>query len=344
MNLRRRQRGFLLNPFRFAGTTQSGAMSVSGAESVVTMAGAAVGSMTLSSIAEAGIAWDSGQATSGALSMIAESVATMVGASIASAPVSSTAEALATFQLAPPSLTVDAADFDGTNDDLGRATLTAQANSKSGIFSVWLRPDALANVNIFDGLDTGVFSTAFNMLISNVAAGDWDLLLLTTAGATVIDYRCTAGGRLTTGAWQNILCSWDASTTTLHMYRNDVDAKGAGIINNAEACHGIVDEWSVGDFSGGGGGRYDGGMAELYFAPGQYIDLSVEANRRKFISATGKPVDLGSTGATPTGTAPLVYLHLSDGETANNFAVNRGTGGNFTVTGALGTYASSPSD
>jgi hypothetical protein len=88
----------------------------------------------------------------------------------------------------------------------------------------------------------------------------------------------------------------------------------------------------------------DGGMAELFFAPGQFLDFSVQSNRRKFRSSGGKPISLGADGSTPTGTKPLIYLHLDDAETANNFATNRAGNGNLTVTGALTTRATSPSD
>lgn len=56
--------------------------------------------------------------------------------------------------------------------------------------------------------------------------------------------------------------------------------------------------------------------------------------------ATGKPVDLGADGSTPTGTAPGVYLTGG----AATFATNLGTAGSFAVTGTLTNAASSPSD
>jgi hypothetical protein len=85
-------------------------------------------------------------------------------------------------------------------------------------------------------------------------------------------------------------------------------------------------------------------MAELYFAPGQYLDFSTESNRRKFITAIGTPMDLGSDGSAPTGTAPLVYQRLAAGETVANFATNRGTSDDFSIIGTLVTGSSSPSD
>ena len=59
----------------------------------------------------------------------------------------------------------------------------------------------------------------------------------------------------------------------------------------------------------------------------------------------GEAGDLGSDGSTPTGVAPIFFRHLSDGEAAANFAINRGTGGaDMTITGALTTAATSPTD
>jgi len=68
--------------------------------------------------------------------------------------------------------------------------------------------------------------------------------------------------------------------------------------------------------------------------------LSIEANRRKFIDAIGKPVFLGSDGSLPTGVAPAMFF--SGDSTA--FATNRGTGGPFTLTGSLTNASTSPSD
>ena len=57
----------------------------------------------------------------------------------------------------------------------------------------------------------------------------------------------------------------------------------------------------------------------------------VAANIAKFRGSDGKPMRILSDGSGPTGTAPLAYFHLDDGEAVANFALNRGTGGDFTV-------------
>lgn len=58
-----------------------------------------------------------------------------------------------------------------------------------------------------------------------------------------------------------------------------------------------------------------------------FFDLSVEANRRKFIDAAGDPVSLGNNGELPTGTPPQVYLAMLDGPLPISFLTNRGSGG-----------------
>ena len=76
-----------------------------------------------------------------------------------------------------------------------------------------------------------------------------------------------------------------------------------------------------------------GDLGDLWFEDGLYIDLSVEANLRKFIGAYGNPVDLGADGSTPNTTAPIVYL----GRDIATFHTNLGTGGGFTLVGTAPT-------
>ncbi len=70
-------------------------------------------------------------------------------------------------------------------------------------------------------------------------------------------------------------------------------------------------------------------MCDVWMAAGQFIDFSVEANRRKFITADGKRVDLGSTGLIPTGVAPTFFFTGGP----DTFVNNVGTGGVFETAG-----------
>lgn len=240
--------------------------------------------------------------------------------------------------------TVDAADFDGT-DLLDRGgNLTSIADSKTGILSMWVRRDQTASA---ETLFVTWASAAANIIqfsiLASGSSSQTQLRLRMTDGNDVTFN--SSSGLTSTATWYHLLLSWQlASSSVFQEYIDDVDASGtpsgaadlAVDYDAADSCRVCDDRFASTSF--------DGCVAELYFAPGQYLDFSVEANRRKFIDASGKPVDLGSDGSTPTGSQPILYLHLDDAEAVANFATNAGTGGNFTITGTLATCASSPSD
>lgn len=80
-------------------------------------------------------------------------------------------------------------------------------------------------------------------------------------------------------------------------------------------------------------------MADVWLGAGQSLDLSIVANRRKFITFDKKPVELGRQGKTPTGIRPTIFF---SGD-VEQFPDNRGTGGPFTLVGSLSNATSSPS-
>jgi hypothetical protein len=245
-----------------------------------------------------------------------------------------------------PLRVVDSADFDGTNDYMRRVGgLTGAADSKTGILSVWVRFDggdgaaqcvimgasALAGAAI---RGIGVYKNAGNRLSINGVS--------TAPGVNlewISDTTYTAGA-----SWLHILSSWDLATSTINVYVNDASVAPLSAPTIVDANLDYTNADTAVGANGDASQKLNGCLADLYFAPGQYLDISNVYNRRKFISASGKPVHLGLTGALPTGTAPLVYHHLDDAEAVASFATNRGTGGDFTITGTLATGSSSPSD
>lgn len=353
MRLRRYQRGFLLNPYRFEGTVQEGAM-VASSDSAGTFGGASIISAAASATAEAGFIVDSDQAASGAISATGgESTLTMSGASIAAAAASATGEGALSIYATTGDISCDAADFD-TNDMLYRATLTGQTNSDSFILSFWFYLDALEATDA-DGaifMDANSDGTAEgNAILCDVRAADAALSIV--AAATGTDLTLRKNGIIATGAWHHVLASVDIGAgirqvaydgTLISSWDTNTAATGSfkwGSVGSVANHY-----WTVGGtkFSFGELGKMDGAMAEFYFAPGQSLDLTEATNIEKFRTSDGKPVDLGADGSIPTGTTPLIYLHLDDGEAANNFGINRAGTGNFTVSGSLATRATSPSD
>lgn len=243
-----------------------------------------------------------------------------------------------------PLIVVDGADFDGTNDYMTRgADLTGASDSKQFILSAWLRVDGgdgLALI-LFSSDTTGGGNPGLFRLRRNNSK-DVKLLGYNAAGTEILLIG-TLGQFITSTTWRHFLISIDLSDTAKrHLYVND-----SSDINVTTYTNDTLDftqgDWVVGA-THNNTLKLNGCLAELYFAPGQYLDFSLVSNRRKFISASGKPVHLGTTGALPTGTAPIVYQHLDDLEAVANFATNRGTGGDFSITGTLDTASTSPSD
>lgn len=241
---------------------------------------------------------------------------------------------------ANPMIVVDSADFDGANDYMTRgAGLTGAADSKTGIISGWFVLDDITNLQ--ELISTGTATPHFWFIFASAPTSKFRVIAYNGAGSFI--FQMSTSSAFSAGAtWVHVLASWDLAASATHLYINDVSNKSADTVTNDTIDYTYAN-WSIGaDVAGGN--KFNGCLSELYFSPGQYLDFSLVYNRRKFISASGKPVFLGTDGSFPTGTAPLVYQHLGNGEAVANFATNRGTGGDFTITGTLATGSTSPSD
>jgi hypothetical protein len=235
---------------------------------------------------------------------------------------------------------VPAVNFDGTNDYLRRGGgLTGAADGKRGTLSLWFRPavdnttmdlvwGAIANNNGFFIVRKRATTPAANGLVVEAyppGSGTPNISLATS------DQSVLAGN------YYNLLVSFDLTDPAKrHLYLNDVSDMDVRYFTDTAIDFTLVD-WTIGSRASGSG-KVNGDLAEVWFAPGIYIDLSIESNRRKFISATGNPVYLGANGELPTGSSPIVFL---SGAT-DSWHTNKGTGGGFTENGALTDGTSPP--
>lgn len=245
----------------------------------------------------------------------------------------------------PNTFNVGAATFDGTNDFLSRgAGFTGAADSKTGILSLWLRIDG------GDGTLRGIFNNVTTLgggvgrcnLIHVAADNTIRMFAMNAAGSIVLAFNSATA--YTAGAtWLHVLLAWNLATPATHLLVNAVDDEASGTAETDDTIDYTLADAGVCALPDGTAKATDS-MAEFYYAPGQYLDVSSAANYRKFITASGKPAYLGRNGGKPTGTAPLVYLHLNKNEAVASFATNRGTGGDFSITGTLDYASSSPSD
>ena len=241
----------------------------------------------------------------------------------------------------PSAFFANTVNFDGTNDWMERgAGLTGAADSKTGIFSCWVKRGA-------DGathqmlVQQEVASTARQGFAID-SSGVFKALLYNASATALIVQAKSTGTILVAGGWTHILAAWDLAIPRFDVYIGDAEdadivTLNDDIINYTRAEAGIGHVWLS---STPGNFKFNGCMADLYFQDGEFLDFTVEANRRKFISATGKPIDLGADGSMPTGTKPLIF---QSGDTVD-WHTNLGSGGGFTEVGALTDCADGPSD
>jgi len=207
--------------------------------------------------------------------------------------------------------------FNGTTDymHLG-ANLTGIVDSKVGTASVWVRIDG------GDGFGRDILSS-FGAFVSKFRFHMTSANKFGVNGVPSSVHINTVAVFPAGPAWIHVLASWDTAAGTLFFYIDDVSDISEIANTDAAVSYSDQDEWNIGA-DNNAGSKFTGAMADLYFTT-EFLDLSVEANRRKFIDTDGNPVYLGDTGELPTGTAALVYLRGN----LSNQGSNSGTGGDF---------------
>lgn len=205
------------------------------------------------------------------------------------------------------------------------AGLNGAADSKLWTFSCWLRIDSGLGGRLITG-QTSVGGAAALTRIVQGGSGNFSMNGYNSAGVEICNLQSSV---LPTDVWVHVMGSADMTDTgKRHLYVNGVsDLAIVGVYTNDTIDFTYAD-WTIGAY-GDGSSSFNGSIAEMWFAPGVYIDLSVAANRQKFISSTLHQVNLGDHGELPTGTPPLVYL----GNNSFNWEQNLGTGGDFEVNG-----------
>ena len=130
----------------------------------------------------------------------------------------------------------------------------------------------------------------------------------------------------------HLLLAWNTGTGVVTQHINDVSSISSAI-STGVAPDFDSSNFSIGSWADPGYAFFHNGkIADFYLTLGETLDMTVEANRRKFIDASGNPVSLGADGSTPTGSQPEVYL---GGTTKDytNWEENLGSASNFVKTG-----------
>jgi hypothetical protein len=236
---------------------------------------------------------------------------------------------------------VHGVDLNGSTDYLERVGQpSGVTNDHQCSLCIWIRPDGdPATGSLFSVFDN--LGNDFHHFHRLVSAGNnrLDIKFADLSGNFL--FTCDSSlNFLNTGSWHNILFSIDISTSTARLYIDDVNRIGTPSFIAGDpigwSALGVTNRWRMGA-EHGGANKCDGGIAELWLSHDTYIDFSQEANRRKFITAEGNPVDLGLNGEHPLGSAQLLYHSIRAGGSATHMQDNRGSGG-----GSFGTYAGTP--
>jgi hypothetical protein len=230
----------------------------------------------------------------------------------------------------PGSYTANTAVFDGSADfmRLTSSGPTGLADSKVFTLSCWV------NFAGGDGVtqaiwDIGTPVTSTRLAVSKNTGNTLDIVGKNSANTGILFLTTTKTLKATNG-WTHLYICVDmanpahrkcyfngvADTLTVTTYTDDtLDLVGANYTYTAGA-----------DDSGAGGLRMNAALAEVWFND-SYLDSPGH------FAYAGHPISLGTAGEIPLETSPVFYLKGN----GNGFNVNSGTGGNFTITGSLGT-------
>lgn len=227
-------------------------------------------------------------------------------------------------------------NFDGSNDWLSGGGTDGDADGPLWTVSFWMNTSSTLDKHIFEN-NTGGTS------IETVNSGANVRLQGERPGSSAVVFRVTSSAVSVTindGNWHHVILSIDLSDTgKRHLYIDGVDNSPTwNIYNTAFDLDHAGTGLNVGASSAAGAQKYTGDLADFYHNDAEYIDLSVTTNLRKFINAGGKPVNLGSDGSAPTGTAPRVLL-AGD---VDSWHLNKAGNGDFTENGALTASSTNP--
>ncbi len=175
-----------------------------------------------------------------------------------------------------------------------------------------------------------------NLLIRRAADNKWDIFLQDDASATQALVAESTNTFTSSDGLMHVMLAFDGVTPAVQFYINDtvetlVPSKGPTAAD-LDITTGTL---TIGRNTNNAANYLHADIGQFYMAE-EYIDISVEANRRKFIDASGNPVDLtdpnessGFKGTLPTGNRPIIYLNKA----TTLWQENLGSGGNFTVNG-----------
>ncbi|MCK4962782.1 MAG: hypothetical protein KAS19_09855, partial [Anaerolineales bacterium] len=229
----------------------------------------------------------------------------------------------------PPFYVGLASDFNGAVllEDTNGPLVSGQADGRLVTFSVWYKNNSdPSNDQEIIRIQNSVSQRAFSIRVSFPRG---QALVASTAASTsnalVACSPATSSSQIADG-WNHFMGSMEHllpqnEVVNITAYFNGVlivDGVSGAILDQQafdfdiaynsrgeEVVQGSNGFPTPGDF-------LDGCLSNLYVNIEERLDLTIQANREKFYSATGKNVFLGADGSLPTGTQPFIYAEDGD--------------------------------
>lgn len=222
--------------------------------------------------------------------------------------------------------------YDGSNDYLSLGSEpTGLSDTAIGLLSFWLKGAALAS-----GQSYLLYGGSIRFRAMFLSAND-DLNIICSSTSGSLNLSMQSSIAVLDGSWHHIIAAWDTATAG----NNKVYVDGVDRTSLSSRASSNID-YTFGSFQCGadssGNNKLNADVSDVWFAHNQWLDLTSSTNREKF-AKNGRPVNLGSDGSKPTGTAPIIYFKGP----ASNWGTNAGTGGNFTVNGTFTDASTKPS-
>ncbi len=211
--------------------------------------------------------------------------------------------------------------FNGSSYETRGAELTGNADGQAGTLSFWAKASADGHIFGNSAIRFRVEIVSSRVKIWGFKSDDTEILRLQT------------GSDADWSTWHHLAACWDLNSSgTEKVFVDGVDQTF-----DVTSTEGQTIDYASGDFRigtrGDTFGGFTGSLCELWFAL-TYLDISNSTNLQKFRTVGGHPENLGTTGQTPTGTTPIIYMHNQPGGSPNWFT-NVGSGGGFTETGTI---------
>lgn len=235
-----------------------------------------------------------------------------------------------------------AVSYDGTDYFSQRlGTLTGNINGQKGIASGWFKANSnlLSDRTIYSnwGAAFRIYLDGTNFHIFGTLKPNGNLDLASVG----FDYSNST-------VWHHFVAAWDTANGSGGLWIDNVlQTGGTGVPSTGNLVDYISEGFPTNNYIGGRSGvtLFNACLSDLYLNTSEFIDLTIESNRRKFIDTFLKPVDLGNNGELVTGITPIMFLTGN----AATFLSNVGSGGMFVTggsvtTGVLTDCGSSPSD